>query len=58
MALNNLRPNALTRETMEKSARGEELRQAKDAKELFEQLGIDLVLDENCELLDPVLARC
>jgi hypothetical protein len=58
MAANNLRPNALTRETMEKSARGEELRQAKDAKELFEQLGIDLALDENCELLDPVSVRC
>jgi DNA-damage-inducible protein J len=36
----DLRPNALTRETMEKTARGEELHHAKDAKELFEQLGI------------------
>jgi DNA-damage-inducible protein J len=36
----DLRPNALTRETMEKSARGEEVHHAKDAVDLFEQLGI------------------
>ena len=36
----DLRPNALTRETMEKSARGEDVRHAKDADDLFEQLGI------------------
>jgi DNA-damage-inducible protein J len=36
----DLRPNALTRETMEKSARGEELHQAKDADDLFVKLGI------------------
>ncbi len=36
----DLRPNALTRETMDKTARGEDVLHAKDAKELFEQLGI------------------
>ena len=35
-----LNPNKLTRETLAKSARGEEVHRAKDAKELFEQLGI------------------
>lgn len=33
-------PNKLTAETLAKSERGEELHQAKDAKDLFEQLGI------------------
>jgi DNA-damage-inducible protein J len=33
-------PNEMTRETMERSARGEEVHQAKDAEDLFEQLGI------------------
>jgi DNA-damage-inducible protein J len=36
----DLNPNKLTRETMAKSARGEELHRAKDAKDLFDQLGI------------------
>jgi DNA-damage-inducible protein J len=36
----DLRPNALTRETMERSARGEEVHHAKDADDMFEQLGI------------------
>jgi DNA-damage-inducible protein J len=36
----DLRPNALTVETMQKSARGEELNKAKDAADLFEKLGI------------------
>jgi DNA-damage-inducible protein J len=36
----DLRPNALTRETMEKTARGEDVHHAKDANELYEQLGI------------------
>lgn len=33
-------PNALTRETIEKADRGEELFHAKDAEDLFRQLGI------------------
>ena len=33
-------PNALTRETIEKAERGEELFHAKDAEDLFRQLGI------------------
>ncbi len=33
-------PNALTRETIEKANRGEELFHAKDAEDLFRQLGI------------------
>jgi DNA-damage-inducible protein J len=36
----DLRPNALTVETLEKSARGEELHHAKDTADLFEKLGI------------------
>jgi DNA-damage-inducible protein J len=36
----DLRPNALTRETMEKTARGEEVHRAKDAAEMFEKLDI------------------
>lgn len=36
----DLRPNALTRETMEKSERGEDVHRAKDAVDLFEKLGI------------------
>ena len=35
-----LNPNKLTRETMATSARGEGVHRAKDAKDLFEQLGI------------------
>ncbi len=33
-------PNALTAETLTKSERGEEVSHAKDANDLFEQLGI------------------
>ncbi len=33
-------PNALTRETIEKAERGEEIFYAKDAEDLFRQLGI------------------
>ena len=33
-------PNALTTQTLEKSARGEDVHKARDADELFEQLGI------------------
>ena len=33
-------PNKLTAETIEKSARGEDIHRAKDANDLFEQLGI------------------
>lgn len=33
-------PNALTAETLEKSERGEEVHHAKDADDLFHQLGI------------------
>lgn len=36
----DLNPNKLTRETLRKSARGEEVHRAKDAKDLFDQLGI------------------
>ena len=36
----DLNPNKLTRETLRKSARGEEVHRAKDAKDLFEKLGI------------------
>ena len=36
----DLNPNKLTRETLLKSARGEEVHRAKDAKDLFDQLGI------------------
>lgn len=36
----DLKPNKLTRETMRKSARGEEVHRAKDAADLFKKLGI------------------
>jgi DNA-damage-inducible protein J len=36
----DLNPNRLTRETLRKSARGEDLHRAKDAEDLFDQLGI------------------
>jgi DNA-damage-inducible protein J len=36
----DLKPNKLTRETMRKTARGEEVHQAKDAADLFKKLGI------------------
>ena len=36
----DLNPNKLTRETLRKSVRGEEVHHAKDAKDLFEKLGI------------------
>jgi DNA-damage-inducible protein J len=36
----DLNPNKLTRETLLKSARGEEVHRAKDAQDLFDQLGI------------------
>ena len=35
-----LTPNKLTQETLRKSARGEEVHRAKDAKDLFRKLGI------------------
>ena len=35
-----LNPNKLTRETLRKSVRGEEVHRAKDADDLFDQLGI------------------
>jgi DNA-damage-inducible protein J len=35
-----LTPNKLTRETLRKSARGEEIHRAKDAEDLFDKLGI------------------
>ena len=35
-----LTPNKLTRETLRKSARNQEIHRAKDAKDLFEKLGI------------------
>jgi DNA-damage-inducible protein J len=35
-----LTPNKLTRETLRKSARGEEVHRAKDAEDLFDQLEI------------------
>ncbi len=36
----DLNPNKLTRKTLRKSARGEGVRRAGDAKDLFEKLGI------------------
>jgi DNA-damage-inducible protein J len=36
----DLKPNKLTRETMRKTAREEEVHQAKDAADLFKKLGI------------------
>jgi DNA-damage-inducible protein J len=36
----DLKPNKLTRETLQKSAQGIEVHQAKDAADLFQQLGI------------------
>jgi len=36
----DLQPNRLTRETMRKTAEGEEVHQAKDAADLFHKLGI------------------
>ena len=39
-----LNPNKLTRETLAKSARGEQVHQAKDAQDVFDELGI------SCEL--------
>ncbi len=36
----DLNPNKLTRETLAKSARGEEVHRARDAEDLFDQLGI------------------
>ena len=36
----DLRPNALTQETMAKTARGEEVHWAEDAADMFEKLGI------------------
>jgi DNA-damage-inducible protein J len=36
----DLTPNKLTRETLRKSARGEEVHRAKDAADLFNKLGI------------------
>jgi DNA-damage-inducible protein J len=36
----DLNPNKLTRETLRKSARGEGVHRAKDADDLFDQLGI------------------
>ena len=36
----DLRPNALTRETIEKSARSEDVHHAENADDMFEQLGI------------------
>jgi DNA-damage-inducible protein J len=36
----DLNPNKLTREALAKSARGEEVHRAKDAQDLFDQLGI------------------
>jgi DNA-damage-inducible protein J len=36
----DLKPNKLTSETMRKTARGEEIHQAKDAADLFNKLGI------------------
>ena len=36
----DLKPNKLTQETMRKTAAGLEVHQAKDAADLFEQLGI------------------
>lgn len=39
-AVRNAVPNRLTAETLAKSERGEDVSHAKDAKDLFEQLGI------------------
>jgi DNA-damage-inducible protein J len=36
----DLKPNKLTRETMRRTARGVEVHQAKNAKDLFRKLGI------------------
>ena len=36
----DLTPNKVTRETLSKSARGEEIHRAKNAAELFDKLGI------------------
>lgn len=36
----DLKPNKLTRETLRKTAQSKEVHQAKDAAELFKQLGI------------------
>lgn len=36
----DLKPNKLTRETLRKTAQGEEIHPAKDAADLFKQLGI------------------
>ena len=36
----DLNPNKLTRETLRKSARGQEIHKAKNAEDLFDQLGI------------------
>jgi len=36
----DLKPNKLTRETLQKTAQGIEVHQAKDAADLFQQLGI------------------
>jgi DNA-damage-inducible protein J len=36
----DLKPNKLTRETLQKTAKGIEVHQAKDADDLFHQLGI------------------
>lgn len=36
----DLTPNKLTRETLRKSARGQEVHRAKDAEDLFHKLGI------------------
>jgi DNA-damage-inducible protein J len=36
----DLKPNKLTRETMRKTAQGEEVHQAKDSADLFKKLGI------------------
>jgi DNA-damage-inducible protein J len=40
LPFNDPEPNALTRETMEKADRGEDVFHAKDAEDLFKQLGI------------------
>jgi len=36
----DLKPNKLTRETMRKTAKGEEVHHAKDAADLYKKLGI------------------
>lgn len=51
-------PNALTAETMAKSERGEDVHHAKDADDLFGQLGMgSLVSDAPARLFRPVQAR-